>query len=56
MIMIKCLCEECRYNEDHKCSANNIEVKSSGDNKVCSADGTCCNTFESKADSFSSRA
>ena len=48
--VVKCMCEECRYNEEHECNAGNIEIMSSRDNKVHSSDGTCCSTFESKND------
>lgn len=46
--VMKCMCEECNYNESHECHADGIEVKSSGDLKVETSDGTCCNTFKSK--------
>lgn len=46
--VMKCMCEECRYNERHECHADNIEVRSNGDNKVESSAGTCCSTFESR--------
>ena len=45
---LKCMCEECHYNENHECCADNVEVRSNGDNKVNSAAGTCCNTFKSR--------
>lgn len=56
MTGVKCMCEECHYNKNYKCNASNIEVKSSGDNKVHSSEGTRCNTFEAEKDSFTSRA
>jgi hypothetical protein len=43
--VMRCMCEECHYNEKHECHAEGIEVKSSGDMKVETTDGTCCNTF-----------
>jgi len=46
--VMKCLCEECHYNEQHECHADGIEVMSSGDNMVETSDGTCCNTFKPK--------
>lgn len=55
MAGIKCMCEECRYNEKFVCQAKNIEVKSNGDNKVYSSAGTCCDTFQSKEESNSFR-
>ncbi len=48
--IIKCTCEECRYNEDQMCNAGAIEVRSNGDNNVETSAGTCCSTFESKSD------
>jgi len=47
---VKCMCEECKYNEQYECHAKNIEVKSNGDNRVESSAGTCCDTFVSKND------
>jgi len=44
----KCMCEECFYNQNYSCVADNIEVMSSGDMKVCSAEGTYCQTFKPK--------
>ena len=46
--VMKCMCEECHYNENHECHADGIEVKSSGDMSVQTSDGTCCNTFMPK--------
>jgi hypothetical protein len=45
----KCQCEECHYNEAKRCRADAIEVNSSGDMKVETADGTRCDTFKKKA-------
>lgn len=42
----KCMCEECHYNKNFACTADGIEVKSSGDLQVQSSDGTACNTFK----------
>jgi hypothetical protein len=50
----KCMCEECRYNDNYECHANGIEVRSSGTNRVESSEGTCCDTFISKNDNYSS--
>lgn len=44
----KCMCEECHYNDRYECHADSIEVRSSGDNKVDTSDGTCCHTFVHK--------
>ena len=46
--VVKCMCEECKHNRSHECFADGIEVRSSGDMRVESSDGTCCNTFVSK--------
>lgn len=44
----KCMCEECHYNKNFECHADGIEVRSSGDMKVESSAGSCCNTFKPK--------
>lgn len=41
----KCMCEECHYNNAYECHADNIEVRSVGDNRVASSEGTMCLTF-----------
>jgi hypothetical protein len=44
--VVKCMCEECRHNDDYQCRADGIEVRSSVEgNKVVTSDGTCCGTF-----------
>lgn len=43
---IKCVVEECHYNQEKMCHADSIEVASSGDMKVETTDGTACNTFK----------
>lgn len=48
--VMKCMCEECNHNKNSECTADSIEIRSSGDKKVESSDGTCCNTFKSKND------
>jgi len=45
--VMKCLCEECHYNNNHECHAEGIEVRSNGNIKVDSSAGTCCSTFKS---------
>ncbi|HHV71293.1 MAG TPA: DUF1540 domain-containing protein [Clostridia bacterium] len=45
MANIKCSVEECAYWNDMVCTANAIEVRSSGDRQVKTSDGTCCETF-----------
>lgn len=47
---IKCMCEECTFNDNKRCKAKSIEVRSSGDKKVLTSDGTCCDTFKSQSD------
>ncbi|WP_371380887.1 DUF1540 domain-containing protein [Sporomusa aerivorans] len=44
----KCMCEECHHNNNFKCTADGIEVRSSGDVRVQTADGTACNTFKTQ--------
>jgi|Deesub1362A_J573_1020465.scaffolds.fasta_scaffold13633_2 hypothetical protein len=46
---IKCKVEECAYNDSYLCRAEEIEVRSSGENRVVnSTDGTACETFKPK--------
>ncbi|VBB08745.1 Hypothetical protein LUCI_4024 [Lucifera butyrica] len=47
--VVKCLCEECHYNNNHECHADGIEVRSSGDLQVKTSDGTSCHTFKAKS-------
>ncbi|HCF71879.1 MAG TPA: DUF1540 domain-containing protein [Syntrophomonas sp.] len=45
--VMKCMCEECHYNDNFNCVADGIEVRSSAEgNKVQSSEGTCCSTFK----------
>jgi len=44
--VVKCMCEECSFNEEHECHANNVQIHSVGDHKVESSAGTCCSTFK----------
>jgi hypothetical protein len=46
--VVKCHCEECHHNKNFECTADGIQVRSSGDSKVQSADGTACDTFKPK--------
>ncbi len=46
MSSITCMCEECAYNNNKKCTADIIEVRSNGDRKVESSSQTRCGTFE----------
>ncbi|MGQ9532253.1 MAG: DUF1540 domain-containing protein [Desulfotomaculales bacterium] len=43
---MRCRVEECVHNRNGACRASAIEVRSSGDEKVATSDGTCCETFE----------
>lgn len=43
---IKCVVEECQYNQNRLCQADSIEVCSSGDKMVETTDGTACSTFK----------
>ncbi|MCL4441362.1 MAG: DUF1540 domain-containing protein [Firmicutes bacterium] len=43
---IKCVVEECHFNENMICNADAIEVRSSGDRSVETSDGTACSTFK----------
>ncbi|MEW6661829.1 MAG: DUF1540 domain-containing protein [Bacillota bacterium] len=43
---IKCMVEECAYQERNRCTADAIEVRSSGEDRVVhESDGTACETF-----------
>lgn len=48
--VMKCMCEECHYNEDYECQADGIEVETVGDLEVDSSEGTCCRTFRSRSE------
>jgi hypothetical protein len=48
MAKIKCLVEECKYNNSCYCSAREVEVRSNGCSAVSCPDETACETFESK--------
>lgn len=45
MNRIKCSVEECTYQNNNKCQADAIEVRSSGNMAVETSDGTACETF-----------
>lgn len=42
---VKCLVEECVYNERRDCTADSIEVRSNGNDIVGTDKGTLCATF-----------
>jgi len=46
MSAIKCGVEECKFQNNMSCHAEAIEVRSSGDRKVNTSDGTACHTFQ----------
>lgn len=48
MSNVKCLVEECKYNNCFYCNANEIEVRSSGTASVYNPDETACETFQRK--------
>jgi len=45
---IKCSVEECQYWDNMNCAAGAIEVRSNGDRKVNTSEGTKCHTFRPK--------
>ncbi|MCL6548978.1 MAG: DUF1540 domain-containing protein [Alicyclobacillus sp.] len=42
---IRCMVEECVFNDDHACTAESIEVRSNGNDIVGTNKGTMCATF-----------
>ncbi|MCL6597983.1 DUF1540 domain-containing protein [Alicyclobacillus macrosporangiidus] len=42
---VRCLVEECVFNERHDCVADEIEVRSNGNDIVGTSKGTECGTF-----------
>ena len=45
--VVKCMCEECEYNEGFECKADGIEVQSTAvGNVVTNWAGTGCVTFK----------
>lgn len=51
MSEIRCVLEECKYNQGAHCQAQSIEVRSSHTTNASCADDTACETF-AKKDSF----
>lgn len=49
MSKVKCMVEECVYNDSYYCDASEIEVCSCGTNHVNCADETACRTFREKS-------
>jgi len=48
MAQISCRVEECRFWQNNSCTANSIEVRSSGTRRVSTSDDTACHTFVTK--------
>lgn len=48
MSKVKCLVQECKYNNSYLCDANEIEVRSCGSANVSTADQTACETFATR--------
>ena len=46
---LKCSVTNCFYNSDELCTAEKIQVYSSGDGFANSSDGTGCKTFKPKS-------
>lgn len=42
---VRCVVEECVYNDHHACVAESIEVQSNGNDVVGTPKGTLCATF-----------
>ncbi|SKC51850.1 DUF1540 domain-containing protein [Maledivibacter halophilus] len=47
---VKCSVSNCKYNNNHYCHANKLEVNAIGDGYAKTSDGTACTTFISKID------
>jgi len=46
---IRCMVEECVYQQKEHCTADAVEVRSSGKDRVVQkSDGTACETFRPK--------
>lgn len=45
-MQVKCGVENCHYNKECKCHADELEVNAMGDKKADTSDGTCCTTFK----------
>ena len=45
MAKIKCVVEECVYNDHEACNASVITVSSTGNKEVDTCEGTACKTF-----------
>ena len=48
MSRVKCLVEECHYNDSNLCDASEIEVVSCGSSDVKRSDQTECRTFRTR--------
>jgi len=45
---LKCSVTDCHYQKDMRCTAEKIEVATSGDGVARSSEGTMCRTFKPK--------
>ena len=47
-MQVKCGVENCHYNKNRMCQAENLEVNAMnmGDNRAETSDATCCSTFK----------
>jgi hypothetical protein len=43
---VKCGVDDCRYNKQHLCHADNLVINPMGDNVVNTNAGTQCDTFK----------
>lgn len=44
-VQVKCSVDNCHFNKNQMCYAQNLEVNALGDGKAYTSDGTCCTTF-----------
>lgn len=42
---VKCGVVNCRFNKNHMCYAQSIEINAKDENKANTSAGTCCSTF-----------
>lgn len=45
-MQVKCSVENCHFNKQNMCHADNLKVDAMGDKKAHTSDGTCCTTFK----------
>lgn len=51
-IPVECSVENCKYNKDKLCHAENLEIKAMGDGIAESTLGTCCSTFKNAESNY----